>query len=116
MGTGRAAGGTSAATTKALSTMGSTPSAAWASLPRAPSTRIPRFPIPTTSTPNYVYADPYPVYPPPAVVVVQPPPVIELAPIQREVIYPTGRYALHGDGVSYPCQWIWIPAAPPPPP
>ena len=64
----------------------------------------------------YVYADPYPVYPPPAVVVVQPPPVIELAPIQREVIYPTGRYALHGDGVNYPYQWIWIPAAPPPPP
>src|SRR5216683_1310097 len=51
------------------------------------------------------YYYPYYVYPPPAVVVVQPPPVIELAPIQREVIYPTGRYVLHGDGVTYPYQW-----------
>jgi hypothetical protein len=73
-----------------------------------------RYPYPYPY-PYYVYANPYPIYTPPAVVVEQPALVIELAPIQREVIYPTGRYVLHGDGVNYPYQWVWIPAAPPPP-
>jgi len=37
-------------------------------------------------------------------------------PIQREVVYPNGRYVLYGDGVTQAWQWVWVPAAPPPPP
>ena len=70
--------------------------------------------------PWYPYYYPYPydypyVYPPP-VVVEPPPPAVAQQPIQREVVYPTGKYVLHGDGINYPWQWVWIPAAPPPPP
>jgi NhaA family Na+:H+ antiporter len=38
--------------------------------------------------------------------------------VQREVVYPHGRYVLYGDGMRQPWQWVWIPAAsaPPPPP
>lgn len=38
--------------------------------------------------------------------------------IQREVVYPHGRYILHGDGVTVAYQWVWLPnpPAPPPPP
>jgi hypothetical protein len=36
--------------------------------------------------------------------------------VQREVVYPSGKYVLYGDGVNQPYQWVWIPAAPPPPP
>jgi hypothetical protein len=32
------------------------------------------------------------------------------------VVYPTGKYELHGDGINYPWQWVWIPAPPPPAP
>jgi hypothetical protein len=32
------------------------------------------------------------------------------------VRYPHGRYVLHGDGVTTPYQWVWIPNPPPPPP
>ena len=35
--------------------------------------------------------------------------------VQREVVYPNGKYVLYGDGVNQPYQWVWIPAAPPPP-
>jgi hypothetical protein len=35
--------------------------------------------------------------------------------VQREVVYPNGKYLLYGDGVQQPWQWVWIPAAPPPP-
>ncbi|HSE44434.1 MAG TPA: hypothetical protein VLA89_03800 [Gemmatimonadales bacterium] len=31
-------------------------------------------------------------------------------PIQREVVYPTGKYVLHGHGITSPWQWVWIPA------
>ncbi len=34
--------------------------------------------------------------------------------VQREVIYPNGKYVLYGDGVNQPYEWVWIPAAPPP--
>ena len=38
-------------------------------------------------------------------------------PIQREVVvYPNGKYVLHGDGVTQAWHWMWIPTAPPPPP
>jgi hypothetical protein len=67
---------------------------------------------------GYPYAYPYPYYYPyvyPSPVIVEPPPVGAAEPIQREVIYPTGKYVLHGDGINYPWQWVWIPAPPPPP-
>jgi hypothetical protein len=31
--------------------------------------------------------------------------------VQREVIYPNGRYLLFGDGVNQPWQWAWEPAS-----
>ena len=59
--------------------------------------------------PWYPYYYPYPydypyVYPPP-VVVEPPPPAVAQQPIQREVVYPTGKYVLHGDGINYPWQF-----------
>jgi hypothetical protein len=36
--------------------------------------------------------------------------------VQREVVYPNGRYLLYGDGVQQPWQWVWVPSASPPPP
>jgi len=36
--------------------------------------------------------------------------------VQREVVYPNGRYVLYGDGVTRPWQWVWQAAALPPPP
>jgi hypothetical protein len=35
--------------------------------------------------------------------------------VQREVVYPNGRYVLYGDGVQQPWQWVWVPSAAPPP-
>jgi hypothetical protein len=65
--------------------------------------------------PYYPYPDDYPYVYPPSVVVGPVPPVAQ-EPIQREVVYPTGKYVLHGDGITDPWQWVWIPAAPPSPP
>ena len=61
---------------------------------------------------------PYPYYPYPPPVVLEQPPAVAQEPMQREVIYPTGKYVLYGDGVTVPWQWVWIPApaATPPPP
>jgi hypothetical protein len=64
-----------------------------------------------------LYAPP-PVYAAPPVVYQAPPPVMyQQAPapappplVQREVVYPHGRYVLYGDGVSQPWQWVWVPA------
>ncbi|HEU4368617.1 MAG TPA: hypothetical protein VFV05_10375 [Methylomirabilota bacterium] len=40
--------------------------------------------------------------------------------VNREVVYPHGRYVLTGDGVTVAYQWFWVPnppaGAPPPPP
>ena len=59
--------------------------------------------------PYYPYPYDYPyAYPPP--VVVEPVPPLAQEPIQREVVYPTGKYVLHGDGITE-WQWVWIPAA-----
>ena len=66
--------------------------------------------------PDYYYA------PPPAVVYQQAPPAYAAAPpppVQREVVYPHGKYVLYGDGVTQAWQWVWVPnapASPPPPP
>src|SRR5258707_11190941 len=66
--------------------------------------------------PPYPYAYPYPGYSPPALVVepapraiYQPAPIYvapPATPIQREVIYPTGRYELYGHGVYAPYKSI----------
>jgi hypothetical protein len=64
-------------------------------------------PVYVTAPPAYyappVYASAAPTYyapPPPA--------------IQREVVYPQGRYILFGDGVTQAYQWVWVPNPPPP--
>jgi hypothetical protein len=96
------AGADSTATTAASGTTDSTPSSAWECLPRGDPYYYP-----------YPYDYPY-MYPAP--VVVEPGPPVAQEPIQREVVYPTGKYVLHGDGITDPWQWVWIPAAPPPSP
>jgi hypothetical protein len=65
--------------------------------------------------PDYYYA------PPPTVIYQQAPPAYAAAPpaVQREVVYPHGKYVLYGDGVTQAWQWVWVPnapASPPPPP
>jgi len=37
-------------------------------------------------------------------------------PPQREVVFPTGRYVLRGDGMNVPYTWVWIPNPPTAPP
>ena len=62
----------------------------------------------------YPYYDPYQVAVPPTVVQ-EPPVAYQASPVQREVVYPNGKYVLYGDGVTQPWQWVWVPNAPPPP-
>jgi hypothetical protein len=91
--------------------------------------------FPYYPSPAYAYLPPSyytaPVYAPP--VVYTPPPVYtgpaytppvsaqqtlqtyEAPNVQREVVYSHGKYVLYGDGVTQPWQWVWVPAAPPPP-
>ena len=72
------------------------------------------------ATAPFAYAPP-PVYAAPPVVYQAPPPVVyqQQAPVaaappapfvQREVVYPHGKYVLYGDGVSQAWQWVWVPA------
>lgn len=57
-----------------------------------------------------VVYQPYPVgYTAPAPVVVVP------VPTPTVIQYPQGRYELHGNGVTMPYYWVWIPNPPPPP-
>jgi hypothetical protein len=51
----------------------------------------------------------------PTVVGTEAPMTIQAPAIQREVVYPHGKYVLSGDGVNQPWQWAWVPAAPAPP-
>ena len=80
----------------------------------------------------FVYQPPAPVDMPPAVIYVLPPaatyapdpllpdvappptPPVEPA---REIVLPTGRWELHGDGLTSSQAWVWVPAyhAEPPP-
>ena len=66
--------------------------------------------------PPMVYAQPsaYSVPPRYALPPAYAPP--QAALVQREVVYPNGRYVLYGDGLHQPWQWVWVPSAPPPPP
>ena len=71
-------------------------------------------PVITYSVPQYVpvpeYVPPPPMYAPPAYSYAPPP------PMQRVVEFPTGRYELHGDGITTPYRWVWIPNPPASPP
>jgi hypothetical protein len=70
----------------------------------------------------YPYYYPYPAYSvatavaPPVVSYQQPAasyrpaPVAQQQAVQREVVHPTGKYVLYGDGVTQPWQWYWFPA------
>jgi hypothetical protein len=73
----------------------------------------PLYPVPYPYAPYPYPYYAYPVYGPPPVIVVQPAPPIYVAPpppsVQREVVYPAGRFVLQGDGVYSPYQWVWIP-------
>ena len=78
--------------------------------------------------PPVAYAAPPPAYgpspgygPPPAYAAPSPPAYAppmsqDVQPIQREVVFPTGRYVLRGDGVNVPYTWVWIPNPPTAPP
>jgi hypothetical protein len=63
---------------------------------------------------GYPYRYPHTVY---GAEVVTPsaPTYYEQQPIQREVVYPNGKYVLYGDGVTQAWQWVWIPATLPSP-
>jgi hypothetical protein len=71
-----------------------------------------------------VTAGPPVAYAPPPVAYAAPSPIYQQAPsyasqviaVQREVVYPNGRYVLYGDGVRQPWQWVWVPSVSPPPP
>lgn len=72
---------------------------------------------PVVSVPPVFYAEPtpvyVPVYVPTATASIAPsdvPPPVEPA---REVVYPTGRWELHGNGVTAPYVWVWTPSRPP---
>ena len=65
--------------------------------------------------PAYTYIYPSPVYYLPAAVE-QPPTVSQQSPVQREVMFPNGRYVLDGDGVTDAYRWVWIPTVPEMPP
>jgi hypothetical protein len=75
----------------------------------------PYFGWPYYGYPAYGYA-----YTPP--VVYTAPPAVYTTPapaepaIQREVVYPHGKYVLEGDGVSTPYKWVWVGNTTAPPP
>jgi hypothetical protein len=69
---------------------------------------------PVVYAPQVAYG-PSPAYaaPPP-----QQPPQLQqdVEPMQREVVFPSGRYVLRGDGINTPYTWVWIPNPPTAPP
>jgi hypothetical protein len=70
---------------------------------------------------GYPYYSPPVVYTAPQASYTAPPPAAAEPPaVQREVVYPHGKYVLEGDGVNTPYRWVWISTTPadqqPPPP
>jgi hypothetical protein len=65
--------------------------------------------------PPQAYA-PAPAYAPPPAPVAPPPASQDVQPIQREVVFSSGRWVLQGDGVAVPYKWVWIPNPPSAPP
>jgi hypothetical protein len=57
-----------------------------------------------------VYTAPAATYTAPATTYSQQAPQVD-----REVIFPEGRYILHGDGVTTAYKWVWVPNPPAPP-
>ena len=55
-------------------------------------------------------------YDSPTVVYTEPSATSVAPEVQREVVYPHGRYVLQGDGVNSAYQWVWIPNPPSQPP
>src|SRR5215831_2108140 len=56
-------------------------------------------PAPTAYGPTPAYAaPPAPIYPPPQ--------LQQDVDLQREVVFPTGRYVLRGDGITMPYTWV----------
>jgi hypothetical protein len=70
------------------------------------------YPPPMYSGPP-AYAPPVAYAPPPPQ---QPPLQQDVDPMQREVVFPPGRYVLRGDGITTPYTWVWIPNPPTAPP
>ena len=78
------------------------------------------------AAPPVYYAPPPVVYPSPAAygpgpAYAAPPaptsaPPQEIEPLQREVVFPSGRSVLRGDGINTPYTWVWIPNPPTSPP
>ena len=79
----------------------------------------PYYASPYYTSPYYAY----PYYAPPAIVAppmvyqqqpapqAQPGPAYQQQPlVQREVVYPNGKYVLYGDGVTQPWEWVWVAA------
>jgi hypothetical protein len=66
---------------------------------------------------GYHYGSPY-YYGSPPVIYQQAPTYAAPPAVQREMVYPHGKYVLYGDGVTQAWQWVWVPApaGPPPPP
>jgi hypothetical protein len=83
-------------------------------------------PIVYSTPPVYAaapYAGPPVTYAPPAAPAYSPPPgpaqappSHDIEPLRREVVFPSGRYVLRGDGTSTPYTWVWIPNPPSAPP
>jgi hypothetical protein len=59
---------------------------------------------------------PTPAYPVPPAPIYPPPQLQQDVDLQREVVFPTGRYVLRGDGITMPYTWVWIPNPPTAPP
>src|SRR5262249_12778934 len=79
------------------------------------------YPTPTAYGASPAYAAPPPTMYPPATMYpppMYPPPQLQqdLEPQQREVVFPSGRYVLRGDGINTPYTWVWIPNPPTAPP
>jgi len=70
------------------------------------------YPTPAAYGPPPAYAaPPAPLYPP------SPSPLEQdIDPMPREVVFPTGRYVLRGDGINTPYTWVWVPNPPTAPP
>jgi hypothetical protein len=70
-------------------------------------------PVAYAAPPAYGPSPAYAAPPPPAYA---PPLSQDVQPIEREAVFPTGRYVLRGDGVNVPYTWVWIPNPPTTPP
>ncbi len=67
-------------------------------------------PAPVDMPPAVIYVPPPAAYAPdPLLPDVAPPPTPPVEPA-REIVLPTGRWELHGDGLTSSQVWVWVPA------